>query len=118
MVSNYLTRKIFIKYIIFIIISYLITRFSYSLVFKIYYNFSSKPDLTSNEINVIQNILSSISFLFGIVVASFMFFDLKGKKILEWLIIIVTIFYTEIGVVLFLILCVLKKYEIFEIKNQ
>ena len=118
MVIKYLTRKILIKYSIFIIISYLITHFLYSLVFKIYYNFSSNPDLISNEINVIQNILSSISFLFGIVVALFMFFDLKGKKILEWLIIVISIFYTEIGVVLFLILCVLKEYEIFEIKNQ
>lgn len=117
MVSKYLTRKIFIKYIIFIIISYLITRFSYSLVFKIYFNLSSKPDLTSNEINVIQNILSSISFLFGIVVAIFMMFDLRGKRLLEWLIILITIFYTEIGVVLFLILCVLKDYEIEEIHN-
>lgn len=117
MVNKYLTRKILIKYSVFIIIYYLITQFLYSFIFKLYFNFFNNPEITSNNITIIQNILSSISFLFGIAVAIFMMFDLKGKRLLEWLVILITIFYTEIGVVLFLILCVFKDYENEEIHN-
>lgn len=118
MVEYSTIRKDFTKYTIILIVYFLISGFFHSFIFKLYFNFVENPELTPYNLNMIQTIISGISAFFGLGVAIFMIIDIKKKKILEWLIIIITIFYPAIGIVLFILNRVLYEKFLFRIDNE
>jgi len=97
-------KKIFTKYLILITIYLISSHLLFSLGFKIYYNIVENPeDISSNAFNMFDMIISSISALLKIVIAIFLIVDLKRKRLLEWLIVIIAILYPSIGVGFFLL---------------
>jgi len=67
------------------------------------------------NVRIIQSAFITITFLFNLILAIIIIVDSKHKKALDWLIVIITFFSAEIGIILFLIWQIYKdlkrKYE-------
>jgi len=71
--------------------------------------------MLTETVNTIQTIFITITFLLNLILAIFIIIDSKQKKALDWLIVIITFFSAETGIILFAVWQVYKelnkKYE-------
>jgi heme A synthase len=108
-------KKTLTKYVILLLIYTGIVRFLEPYGFRLYYTLSDNPIGNHLTIQTMQSIMTLITFILNIVIVIFMIIDAKSKKLLDWLIMIMTIFSPEIGIVIFLVWQIykeiIKKYE-------
>jgi NADH:ubiquinone oxidoreductase subunit K len=111
--------KILTKYSILLLIYIAFIRFIQPYGLQLYYTLHSQPDLMLETIRTIQSIFISITFLLNLILAIFIVVDSKQKKLLDWLIVIITFFSAETGIVLFVVWQIYKDLKIkYESKNM
>lgn len=108
-------KKILTKYSILLLIYIALIRFVKPYGLQLYYTLHSQPDMLTETVNTIQTIFITITFLLNLILAIFIIIDSKQKKALDWLIVIITFFSAETGIILFAVWQVYKelnkKYE-------
>jgi hypothetical protein len=67
------------------------------------------PEITEATVQTIQSIILAASFLLRIIVAIFIYVDARKKVAIDWFILVITIFYAEIGILAFLIWQIYKE---------
>lgn len=103
------TKQIIKKYIILILI-YVIFRYLIEPYgFRIYYSVFSEPQMIKETFNTVQSILFLITYLINLVFVIIMFIDSKEKKLIEWLILLITLIRVDIGILLFLMWNIYKR---------
>jgi len=103
------TKKLFKKYSILILIYAIIHYIIQPYGFRIYFSLVAEPKMIKETFNSIQSILVGINYLINFIFATIMLFDTKEKKIINWLIIIITLIKVDIGILLFLQWNIYKK---------
>jgi len=108
-------KKTLTKYSVLLLIYVVLNRFVNSYGLQIYYTLHSQPEMIPDDIRTIQSAFITITFLFNLILATFILIDSKQKRFIDWLIVIITFFSAETGIVLFLIWQIFKeinkKYE-------
>ncbi len=108
-------KKILTRYSILLLIYIALIRFVKPYGLQLYYTLHSQPDMLVETINTIQSVFISITFLLNFILAIFIIVDSKQKKALDWLIVIITFFSAETGIILFSVWQIYKelnkKYE-------
>ena len=94
-------RKILTKYSILLLIYIALIRFVKPYGLQLYYTLHSQPDMMVQSINTIQSVFITITFLLNLILAIFIIVDSKQKKTIDWLIVIITFFSAETGIVFF-----------------
>ena len=96
-------KKNFKKYIILLLIYLVIVRFVNPFGLKLYYSIIENPIDDLNSIKIIESVIRLIELIVNLTFVIFMIIDAKSKKLIDWLIIIVTFFNPGIGIILFLL---------------
>ncbi len=96
------TKMNLTKYLILLLVYFIIVRFMQPYGLKLYYSTFENPMGSPHTINTIQSALTAFGFLVNLIFVVFMIFDTKGKKTPDWLIILVTFFSPEAGITLFI----------------
>ena len=108
-------KKLIIKYLILFVAYIIIVRFLEPYGMRLYYSVNSDPNLMPTTVEYIQSVLVAINFLISLTIVIFMIFDSKGKRLIDWLIFLITFFSPEPGLSIFIIWQVYKelsnKYE-------
>ncbi len=108
-------KKILTKYSILLLIYIALIRFVKPYGLQLYYTLHSQPEIMAESVRTIQSVFITITFLLNLILAIFIVVDSKQKKVLDWLIVIITFFSAETGIALFLIWQIYKelnkKYE-------
>ena len=108
-------KKFLTKYSILLLIYIALIRFVKPYGLQLYYTLHSQPDIMAESINTIQSVFITITFLFNLILAIFIIVDSKQKKTIDWLIVLITFFSAETGIVLFVVWQIYKdlnkKYE-------
>jgi len=94
-----LIKKYSILLLIYVVVYYLI--YPYGL--KIYYSIALEPNFKGETILTIQSIIYTITLLFNLIFAIFVLIDSKQRKLIDWVIVLITLFSVETGIILFLI---------------
>lgn len=94
-------KKILTKYSLLLLIYIALIRFVKPYGLQLYYTLHSQPDMMAETINTIQSIFITITFLLNLILVIFIIIDSKQKKALDWLIMLITFFSAETGIVLF-----------------
>jgi len=102
-------KKLFTKYALLLLIYILIVRFIEPYGLRLYYSLSDDPMSNPQTIDTIQSVLTLINFIINLIFVVFMIIDSKSKKVLEWLIILVTFFSPEAGITIFLVWQIYKE---------
>lgn len=109
------TKRILTKYSILLLIYIALIRFVKPYGLQLYYTLHSQPDMIAESVNTIQSVFITITFLLNLILSIFIIVDSKQKKALDWLIVIITFFSAETGIILFAIWQIYKelnkKYE-------
>jgi len=95
--------KLFKKYVILLLVYEIIIRFVAFYGLRLYYTFADNPKIELATIQVSQAIATSMQLALNVLTAILMLVDLKPKKLAEWLIILITFFNVEIGILLLLV---------------
>lgn len=107
--------KLILKYSIFLLVIIVIERFAEPYAMKLYYTLHNIPDLMPDTIQQFQSIIMAVNFIFNLFITVLMIFDSKNKRGIDWIIFLITFFYAEAGIPLFLIWQIYKdlnnKYE-------
>ncbi len=108
-------KKVLLKYVILLLIYIVIVRFLQPYGLKIYYSTIENPIDNPNTIQTIQSIMTLITFIINLIFVVFMAIDSKSKKLLDWMIILITFFSPESGITIFIVWQIYKdivlKYE-------
>jgi len=108
-------KKILTKYVILLLIYIVFVKFLEPYGLRLYYSAIENPIGNPNTIKTIQSFMTLITFIINLVFVIFMIVDSKSKKILDWLIILITFFSPEAGITVFIVWQVykqlIKKYE-------
>jgi hypothetical protein len=108
-------KKTLLKYITLLLIYIIIVRFIQPYGLKIYYSTIENPIDNPYTIETIQSLITLIGFIINLIFVTFMIVDSKSKKLLDWLIILITLFSPETGITIFIVWQiyseVIKKYE-------
>ncbi|RRO15822.1 hypothetical protein [Flavobacteriaceae bacterium 14752] len=96
-------KRVFKKYIILLLIYLVITRFINPFGLKIYYSIIENPIDNPNSIEIIESVMRLIEFIVNLIFVIFMIIDTKSKKLIDWLIMIVTFLNPGIGIALFIV---------------
>jgi len=102
-------KKILTKYSILLFIYLTLTRFIEPYGLKLYYSLHSQPDITLETVSAIRSIFVTITYLLNLILAILIITDSKQKNVLDWLIVIITIFSAETGIVLFAVWQIYKE---------
>lgn len=107
--------KLIFKYSFFLLVAIVIERFVEPYAMKLYYTLHNQPDLMPDTIQQFQSIVLVVNFLFNLIIIVLMIFDSKNKKGIDWIIFMITFFFAEAGIPMFLIWQIYKdlnnKYE-------
>jgi hypothetical protein len=95
--------KLFLKYSFILLVVIVIKRFVEPYAMKLYYTLHNNPDLMPDTIQQFQSIVMVVNFLFNLIIIILMIFDSKNKKSIDWIIFMITFFYSEAGIPVFLI---------------
>lgn len=113
-------KKTLLKYVILLLIYTVIVRFLQPYSLEIYYTIIDDPIDNQNTIQTIQSIMALVTFIINIVFVIIMVIDSKSKEILDWLIILITLFSPGIGITIFIVWQIYKelilKYESQQLK--
>lgn len=108
-------KKVLLKYVVLLLIYIVIVRFLQPYGLKIYYSTIENPIDNPNTIQTIQSIMTLITFIINLIFVVFMAIDSKSKKLLDWIIILITFFSPESGITIFIVWQIYKeivlKYE-------
>lgn len=108
-------KKILTKYVILLLVYIVIVRFIEPYGLQIYYSTIDNPIDNANTIQTIQSFMTFITFIINLIFVIFMIVDSKAKKLLDWLIIVITFFSPEAGITIFIVWQIykqlIKKYE-------
>lgn len=108
-------KKVLLKYVVLLLIYIVIVRFLQPYGLKIYYSTIENPIDNPNTIQTIQSIMTLITFIINLIFVVFMAIDSKSKKLLDWMIILITFFSPESGITIFIVWQIYKeivlKYE-------
>jgi hypothetical protein len=108
-------KKILLKYVVLLLIYIVIVRFLQPYGLRIYYSTIENPIDNPNTVQNIQSIMTLMTFIINLIFAVFMTIDSKSKKLLDWLIILITFFSPESGITIFIVWQIYKeivlKYE-------
>ena len=108
-------KRILTKYAILLLVYIVIVRFLEPYGLRIYYSMIENPIDNPNIIQTIQSVMTLITFIINLIFVIFMIVDSKSKKILDWLIILITFFSPEAGITIFIVWQIYKqltnKYE-------
>jgi len=96
-------KRFFKKYIILLLAYLLVVRFIQPYGLKLYYTILSNPIDNPNTIELIQSITTLVGFLVNLIFVVFMLIDIKSKKLIDWLLILVTFLSPGIGIALFIV---------------
>lgn len=96
-------KKVLTKYAVILLVYIILIRFAQPYGLRIYYTLSSDPSMTPETVNTIQAIYSAITFFINLLIVILVAIDSKKKKILDWLILLITFFSVETGICIFLI---------------
>ena len=108
-------KRILTKYVILLLVYIVIVRFIEPYGLQIYYSTFENPIDNPNTIQTIQSFMTLVSFIINLIFVIFMVVDSKAKKLLDWLIIVITFFSPEAGITIFIVWQIFKqmmiKYE-------
>ena len=102
-------ERVLTKYVILLLVYIVVVRFIQPYGLKLYYSIAENPMASQDSIHIIQSIMTLISFVINLIFVSFMIIDSKGKKLVDWLIIIITFFSPEAGIPIFIVWQIYKK---------
>lgn len=105
-----MTKKIFKKYLILLLVYTVIVRFVGFYGLRLYYTFAENPKLLPATVQSFQAFITAIEFALKVFIVILMWVDVKGKKLMDWLIILLTFFNADIGIVLFIVWCFYKEW--------
>lgn len=97
------TKKLLTKYSILLLIYIGLIHFAKPYGLQLYYSLHSQPGMIPEDVRTIQSAFITITFLLNLILSVFIIVDSKQKKTIDWLIVIITFFSVETGIVLFLI---------------
>lgn len=100
-----LLKKYSILLLIYVILYYVIQPYG----LKIYYSTALQPNFKAETIQVIQSIIYLVTLLVNFIFVIIVFIDSKQKILIDWVILIITLFSVETGLILFLIWQIYKK---------
>lgn len=104
-------QKLILKYLTLLLIYILLVRFIKPYGLNLYYSFYASPDLLRESFQTIQSFMITATFFLNFVLVIFILNDSKNKKGIDWLIVSITFFSAETGVIIFLIWQVFKNLE-------
>jgi hypothetical protein len=105
-----MTEKIFKKYLIILLIYTVIVRFIGFYGLRLYYTLADNPKLLPPTVQSFQAFVTAIEFALKVLVVILMLVDIKGKKLIDWLIILITFFNADIGIILFIVWSFYKEW--------
>ncbi len=105
-------KKILTKYSILLLIYIVLIRFIKPYGFQLYYTLYIQPDMIAESVRMIQSAFITVTFILNLILAINIIIDSKQKKILDWLIVIITFFSAETGVLLFIIWQIYKETHV------
>jgi hypothetical protein len=105
-----MTGKIFRKYLALLLIYTVTTRVIGYYGLRLYYTFSDKPKMLPGTVQSFQSIMTAIELIFNLIIVILIITDIKGKKLIDWLVIILTLFTADIGIVLFIVWTFYKEW--------
>jgi len=108
-------KRILTKYAILLLVYIVIVRFIEPYGLRIYYSMMENPIDNPNTVQTIQSVMTLITFIINLIFVIFMIVDSKSKKLLDWLIILISFFSPESGIAIFIVWQIYKqltnKYE-------
>jgi hypothetical protein len=108
-------KKLLTKYLVLLLSYTVITRFIEPYAMRLYYTIYNNPQMGSQTIQTIQSISTAFTFLINLVIVILLIIDSKGKKLIDWLIIVISFFSPETGITIFIVWQTykefIKKYE-------
>jgi hypothetical protein len=105
-----MTKKIFKKYLVLLLLYTVIVRFIGFYGLRLYYTLADNPKLLPTTVQSFQAFVTTIDFALKGLIVILMVVDVKGKKLIDWLIILLTFFNADIGIVLFIVWAFYKEW--------
>ena len=106
-----MTKKVFKKYVIFLAIYAVTIRLIGYYGLRFYYTFADNPKILPTTVQSLQSVLTAVEFTFNLFIMIMMAVDLKEKRLTDWLIILITFFNADIGIVLFIVWSFYKEWS-------
>ncbi|MFN8887412.1 MAG: hypothetical protein ACK5WF_08125 [Cyclobacteriaceae bacterium] len=105
-----MTKKVFKKYVIFLAIYAVTIRLIGYYGLRLYYTFAENPKILPTTVQSLQSVLTAVEFTFNLFIMIMMAVDLKEKRLTDWLIILITFFNADIGIVLIIVWTFYKEW--------
>lgn len=108
-------KKLITKYLILLLVYIGLLRFVMPYSLKLYYTVVKEPMGSTKFIDFFDSFIGLITLLINLAFVIFMLIDAKKKSLIDWLIILITLFSPEVGIALFIVWLIYidlsKKYE-------
>jgi hypothetical protein len=105
-----MTRKMFKKYLALLLIYTVTTRLIGYYGLRLYFTLADNPKMLPGTVQSFQSIVTTLEFVFNLVIVILMIVDIKAKKLTDWLIILLTLFTADIGITLFIVWTFYKEW--------
>jgi hypothetical protein len=97
-----MTKTIFKKYVILLLIYIIVIRVTGQFGLRLYFTFADDPSLTIGSAQAFQSIVTAIQLVMGLIIIVMMIIDSRSKELPDWVIIVITLFTAETGILLFI----------------
>ncbi|NOS92440.1 MAG: hypothetical protein HOP30_10995 [Cyclobacteriaceae bacterium] len=97
-----MTKKIVTKYLIYLLVYVVVVQFIELYWLRLYYTFADNPKLAPTTMATFQAYITILQFVLKVFIVILMWVDVKGAKLIDWLIMAITLFAADIGIVLFI----------------
>jgi hypothetical protein len=105
-------KKLLMKYAILLLAYILVVRFVQPYGIRLWFTMSENPDMTQMTMMTLEGIIALATFAINLAFVILLLIDSKQKIVLDWLIMVITFFSAETGVLLFLFWQVFKESAI------
>lgn len=95
--------KRIVKYLILLLVYILIVRFVGPYALKFYFIGTGLPEATAISVVTFQAIISGLELLINLLFAVFIIIDTKNKRVIDWLLIVITFFSPESGISIYIV---------------
>lgn len=102
--------NVFKKYLVLLIIYTVTVRLIGYYGLRLYYTFADNPKILPATVQSFQSVVTVVEFTLNLFIMILMVVDLKAKKLTDWLIILITFFNADIGIVLFIVWAFYKEW--------
>ena len=96
-------NKRIVKYLILLLAYIVVVRFVEPYAIKFYFIGVGIPDATAKSVVAFQAMVTSFELLINLILAVFLIVDTKNKRIIDWLIIVITFFSPESGISIYIV---------------